>query len=274
MRKVPMPTDELTGIPLLLAPEERALSMLYGCEPSHDDAGQPLGDWDHTWFEARNIVHSGFGGPALRGSRVEFVVRETQHEPKNGIFGEPLQLPETPLQRFAATFMCDAGYIPPKAIRLTSTGYFICDLKDWDIVRFRESGELRVASEPTVQKFYKDFLMSQPLEVRMQLIDDFLSLDPFASAADAKRQKEIALDLLTGIISSVEQPIITPYTIAYQNGLLMPNAPPDPKILLQNSIIRSRKNMRGIINEFVKRLTEIREGIVAPNLGSLALSTA
>jgi hypothetical protein len=58
--------------------------------------------------------------------------------------------------------------------------------------------------------------------------------------------------------------------------LLLPDAPPDPGIFLQNNIIRSRKNMRTIIGEFIGRLTALREGtaIVAPQVGSLALSTA
>jgi hypothetical protein len=276
MRKVPMPTDELTGIPLLLAPEERALSILYDCEPSHDEAGQPVGDWDHAWFEAKNIVHGGFGGPALRGSRVQFVVRDTQHEEKNGIFGEPRQLPRDPLERFTATALCAAGYIPPQAISFNSAGYSLSDLSGWNIVRLRESGELRVASEPTVQKFFTEFLLSRPLEVRTPIIDTFLALDPFASADDARKQKEIACDLLSLVISSIGKPLVRPYAIAYEKGLLLPDAPPDPGIFLQNNIIRSRKNMRTIIGEFIGRLTALREGtaIVAPQVGSLALSTA
>jgi hypothetical protein len=278
MGKVPIPTDELSGIPLLLAPQERALSILWDCEPSHDEHGRPLADWDHTWYPGREIRDAGWGGHALRNSRVQFVLR-ADHEEKNAYFDPPERLPQKPSERFRAAVLCAAGYIPLRAIGFNADGYFLQDLDEWQRVRARESGEVRVASPDTVQKFMTEFVLSQPIDhIRPWTIKKFLRIDPAESSDASRKQRELAYLLLSLVIDRVEDPLVRPYTEAHQRGLLSPHAPPRPDYFIRETIApkRSRKNFRAVVNTFVEKLTAHIEGpeAVAHHLGRAAVATA
>lgn len=266
------PTDEVSGLPLLIVPEARALSILRGEEPSLDEAtGHVLGDWNHVYHPAKVVVSDGFGGDALRNARMQFVVRETHNSYHHAYYGPPLPL--SPAGRFKATVLSAAGYIPMQAIQFEGDSPTIVDLAPPMRERLRTSGEVRVASLSVVQKFMKDFVLAQPVDhIRPNIIDDFLSIDPSSSIDDARRRRYLAHLLLSLVIDRVEDPLDGPYSFAYSSNLLKPGAPRRPGDFVHGMIARSASGVRTVTRELAKKLSIQREGPdVATRLGKLAL---
>ena len=271
MAKPETPIDETSGLPLLFEPQDRALAIHWGYERSHDSDGRVLADWNHVWHPGREVVNAGSGGDGLRNSRVQFVMR-TDHDDYHHYFNGP-PLPEKPSGRFRAMALCAAGYIPTDALRFEADGPRIVRLNEWQRLRLRESGEVRVASLSVVQSVMKDFVMRQSVDhVKPRTIDRFLKLDPSESTDAAREQAYLAHLLLSLAIDRIEDSLVKPYTEAHERGLLAPNVPPRPDQFILSSILR-RKNVRGIANEFAARLARQRRGQeMSVRAGKLALS--
>jgi hypothetical protein len=268
------PPDELTGLPLLMVPDERTLPILWGYTASHSTWGQPLADWNHIWHPAREVVEAGEGGFGLRNSRVQFVLRKEQHDEYHAYFAGPA-LPRRPVERFQAAVLCAAGYIPPKGIQFDSAGPRTVELSPWEIVRLRESGEVKVASFSVVQKFMKDFVLKQSIDhVTPRTADRFLKLDPAASTDDSKQRNYFIHLFLSLSIDRVETAIMAPYIQALEAGLLMPDVPERPDQFILQSIVRSKKNLRAVAAEYTRKLRIHRERRTANYAGSMAMAAS
>jgi hypothetical protein len=268
------PIDETSGLPLLFEPQEQALAIHWGYERAHDTNGRVVADWNHVWHPGREVVSAGSGGDGLRNSRVQFVLR-SDHDDYHHYFDGP-PLPAKPSGRFRAMVMCAAGYIPTDALRFETDSPRIVRLNEWQRLRLRESGEVRVASLSVVQGVMKDFVMRQSVDhVKPRTIDRFLKLDPGESTDAAREHAYLAHLLLSLAIDRIEDPLVKPYTEAHEKGLLAPDMPPRPDQFILGNILRSRKNVRGVANEFATRLARQRQGREATiSAGQLALSAA
>lgn len=269
-----MPVDELSGLPLLMVPDDRVLPILWEFESNRRPDGGYYCDWDHAWFPAREVNGAGEDGVALRNARVQYILRAEQHEPKNAHF-PTLKLPATPAERFRAVVLCAAGYIPPEAIAFSSDGYRTKLLNDWQTMRLRESGEVKMASPSTVRRYMTDFVLSQSFDhVKPRTINRFLRLDPRQSSDAAKEHQELSYRLLSLAIDRVEDdPLIRPYTMAHQNELLALDAPPRPDWFIRSCIIGGRKNLSNIGRQLMSRLVHYRDGPrAAAHLGNLAIT--
>lgn len=269
---VETPTDELSGLPLLLVPDERTLPIFWGFEPSRGPDGRLLVDQNHIWHPAKEVVEAGEGGAALRNSRVQFVLRHEQHNPYHGYYYGP-PLPQTVDERFRTTVLCAAGYIPPRAIAFGPDGPCEVDLNEWQMVRLRESGEVQVASFSVVQSFMREFVMAQPVDhIKPKTIDRFLRIDPSESADAGREHAYLTHLLLSLVIDRVEDPLAHLYRRAHQSELLSPYVPERPDQFILSTIVRSHKNIRSIAREFAQRLSAEREGRqLATCLGNAAM---
>ena len=266
--------DPISGLPLLLVPEDRALSMFKGEEPSIDaDSGLILGDWNHAWHPARVVLSDGFGGDAVRNSRMQYVLRDTHNEYHYRYRGP--ELPNNPAERFGAVVLSAAGYIPLQAIRLSGRRPQIVDLSVGQRERLRTSGEVRVASLSVVQKFMKEFVLQQPADhIHENIIDDFLSIDPSDSPYDARRKRYLSHLLLSLVIDRVEDPLERPYTFAHSYELLKPGVPKRPGDFIHSMIAGGGKSIRNVTRELSRKFTIQRDGPeAAMRLGHLAIAS-
>ena len=263
------PRDELTGLPLLLAPNEDVLPILSGFEPARTPAGHPIADWNHVWHPRKEAQY-GTGGLGLRHSRVQFVMR-TEHDAYHEQFYGP-SLPQKPAERFEATVLCAAGYIPSEAISINAESYQIVKLNEWDRTRLYESGEVRVGNFKIVQDAIRDFVLGQPLDhIRGHTIDRFLSVDPSESADAAKEHRYLSHLLLALVIDQIEeQRVAKSYADAHESGLLAPESPGrfDEFIL---GVLRTHRHIGKASRELTKKLTKHRN--IELSTGSLALNS-
>ncbi|HSD55840.1 MAG TPA: hypothetical protein VLA92_01670 [Candidatus Saccharimonadales bacterium] len=262
------PLDELTGLPLLIVPNEDVLPILFGLEPSRTPNGHPIADWNHIWHP-RKEAQFGTGGLGLRHSRVQFVMR-SEHDTYHEQFYGP-SLPQKPAERFEATVLCAAGYIPRDAISIDSGSHSIVRLNEWERTRLHESGEVRIANFKIVQDAIRDYVLAQPLNhIRAHTIDRFLQVDPSDGTDAAREHRYLAHLLLSLVIDQVEDhPVAKSYASAHESGLLAPDAPDrfDEFIL---KVLRTHRHLGKASSELTKRLTRHRE--VELKFGSLALA--
>ncbi|HEU4914736.1 MAG TPA: hypothetical protein VFT16_05055 [Candidatus Saccharimonadales bacterium] len=267
------PADPISGLPLLIVPDERVVPILHGEAPAADHGtGQVIADWNHVFHPAREVVHDGFGGDALRNARIQLVMRATHNAYHAAYYGP--KLPANPTERFRATVLCAAGYIPLQALRFRRFGDpKVVDLRQPQIERLHTSQEVRVASFSVVQKFMKDFVMQQPVDhIRPDVIDDFLAIDPGQSPDDARRRRYLAHLLLSLVIDRTEDTLERPYSFARSYELLSPGLPTRPGDFVHSFIARSNSSARGITRELVKKFTAYRDGPrAAARLGGLAV---
>jgi len=107
------PTDELTGLPLPILPQE------------YLQANATETNWHHAWHANSAPELQGLGGRALRHSRVQLVHR-TDHNykdkgrPNYHNFFEGPPLPDNEDDQFRLCVISAAGYIPDTAIDLRS----------------------------------------------------------------------------------------------------------------------------------------------------------
>lgn len=268
------PMDPISGLPLLIVPEDRALFILQGQEANVDpETGWILADWNHAFHPARVVLGDGFGSDAVRNARMQFVMRATHNE-YHSRYGGP-RLPQNPSERFKTAVLTAAGYIPMQALSLGAESPSIVDLTMMQRERLRTSGEVRVASFSVVQKFLKEFVLLQPVDhIRPNVIDDFLSIDPGESPDDAKRKRYLAHLLLSLVIDRVEDPLEQPYTFAHTYSLLKPGLPRRPGDFVHSVIARGGKSSRGVVRELAKKFSVYRDGPEAvPRLGQLAIAS-
>jgi hypothetical protein len=268
MGKLETPVDEMSGLPLLMVPHEDVLPILWGLEKAHTPEGRQIADWNHVWHPARVVTNAGKGGPGLRESRTQYVMRAEHDEYHAQYDGPPL--PQKPSERFEAMVLCAAGYIPPEAMSFASNKPKIVKLNDWERTRLRESGEVRVASFKIVQSFMREYVIGQPIDhIKDQTIDRFLRVDPKESADAAKEHKYLAHLLLSLVIDQVEHTIAEPYMHGHQTGLLAREAPPRVDQFILGSVLLTKRNLNEVSQDFRKKLVKHRQ--LEQRTGGLAI---
>lgn len=250
------PMDEISGLPLLIAPRDEVIEILDHRAPQHDSEGRPIADWNHVWHPAREVINAGRGGVALRNSRVQLVMRD-EHEEYHAYFAGP-ELPRRPAERFSASVLCAAGYIPMQAMAFNSDGPKIVNLTPLQRDRLRQSGEVRAASLSVVHKFVKEFVMAQAIDVKPRVADKYLRLNP-SESSDATRQHHYLTHLLLSLaIDQIEELVREPYSFAHGAELLTPGVPERADLFVLSCITKSRSNVRGVAQDLTKKLAAQR----------------
>lgn len=265
------PVDAISGIPLLLVPDERILPVLYGEVPNvQPNTMAPIADWNHAYHPAKQVKAVGFGGDALRNARLQLVMRQEQHDEYHACYSGP-PLPISSAERFKHVVLCAAGYIPMRAITFASGSPQEISLRLREQERLRASGEVRMASFSVVQRFMKDYVMRQPVDhIQPRTVNRFLGLDPAESVDAAREYRYMTHLLLSLVIDRVEGQLLESYLFGHNHGLLAPDAPPRPDYFVRSVLVRSSKNVKGIAKELTCKLLLCRDG--PARLGQLAIS--
>jgi hypothetical protein len=259
------PMDEVSGLPLLIVPDERVLPILRKEVPNAGSDGHVLADENHAFHPAK------FVDPPVRNARVQFVMRET-HDEYHAAYGGP-SLPATKPERIKTLVLCAAGYVPPRGLAFGADGGREVDLTVGQRERLRTSGEVRVASFSVVQKYLKDAMLAQPSDhILPATIDRFLMLDGLVPD-EAKEQRYLAHLLLSLCIDRVEDPLERPYAFGRSYDLLRPGLPTRPGDFIHRTILFSGKHVRGIVKELTQKFVKYRDGPEAlARLGGAALT--
>jgi len=254
----------MSGLPLLIVPDDRVLPILYREVSAIDLDGRVTADYNHAFHPARWVTDR-----AIRDARVQFVMRET-HDAYHSVYSGP-PLPTTRVERLKTMVLCAAGYVPPQGLKFDADGPRQVDLTAEQRDRLRISGEVRVASFSVVQRYLKEAVLAQPADhIRPAIIDRFLSLDSFVPD-EAKEQCYLAHLLLSLFIDCIEDPIDEPYSFGRRSNLLRPDAPARPGDFIHNTIVFSNKHVRSVVGELTKKFIKYRDGPdVALRLGGLA----
>lgn len=266
------PIDLISGLPLLIAPDDRALFILHGLEPAVDPkTGQVLADWNHNFHPAAQVLAGGDGAAAVRNARMQYVLRSTHNEYHAAYYGPPL--PTKPSERFRTAVLCAAGYIPMQAIQFGTDGPSLVDLSPMQRERLRTSREVKVASLSVVRHFMRQYVLNQPMDhIKPRTINKFLKIDPTESVDAAKQHRYLTHLLLSLVIDRVEDVIEEPYAFGYDEALLAPDAPERPDLFVQYTLAPNRKNTQEIAKELTRKLLLQRDGPSATPLGGLALA--
>lgn len=192
------PVDELTGLPLPLAPPDCLLPL-----NRSDEA-----NWHHHAHPRRSPLLQGIAGLAVRNARLQLAdLRD--HTAYHGVYSGP-PLPVTPEEQFCYTVMATAGYVPGHAIDFHGRKPQIVPIDHNSRNRLWESGELKVASVESVRKFLKAYILElDTSHLYTHVIDEFLH------TSDRERKEYLGYLLLAKVIERASEPLRQPYRIAH-----------------------------------------------------------
>jgi hypothetical protein len=232
------PVDELTGLPLPLAPPDYLLPL-----NRYDEA-----NWHHHAHPRRSPLLQGMAGIAVRNVRLQLAELGEHNKYHQNYFGPPL--PETPEAQFSYTVMAAAGYVPPAAIEVNGRKPKIVSIDHEQRNRLWQSGELKVASLESVRKFLKDYVLAQDTShLHENVIDEFLH------TPDVERKQYLGNLLLAKVIERAVEPVDNPYRYAYREGLI-PSAWPTKANSFVSSAIGRAKRRRQLVQEFHIRMEQ------------------
>lgn len=199
------PTDELTGLPLPIAPVNNPVSP----------------DWHHHWHPRDSAVLKSGGGLALRQSRLQRMDYRTHHLGYHRTYEGP-PLPLTPQEQFGAVIMSVAGYMPPEAIDFSAKEPRIVTLSEDQRRHLQESSQLRFTGHWVIKHFIKDYILSQPID---SLNINNVTLDEFLHTNNPERRRELGHNLLSLFTDKATEPIDDLYYQARKRDMLPPGLP-------------------------------------------------
>jgi hypothetical protein len=255
------PVDELTNIPLLFVPHWQVGTLMRSASKS----GR-FSDWNHAFFPRQSPELKGLAGLAVRYARVQRVSR-LEHERYHQTYDGP-PLPQTDEEKFRASVLCAAGYIPPVALNMGHRKPREEFLGIRQIQRLRTSGEVRVDRPARVKRFITRYVLDQEIEgVDGKFVSDFLTIRP-SSDYDRKRQADMARTLLSMTVRGVAAELQSGYSFGYENELLSPDAPPEVGDFIVDEVAGDNiYAMRPLIDE-------LQDKLIGQSLGGLALEVA
>jgi len=257
------PVDEISGLPLLIVPQEDSLQYLHGELPNMVD-GHVQADWNHAYHPAKEVA------PIFRSGRVQHVLRSVHDEYHAAYYGPPPL--EGRVDEFRSIVLAAAGYIPPEGIFFTGDGPQLVVMSEAERERLRTSGEVKMSSPSNIQAYIRQTVLAQPADhIHAQKIDRFLSLD--STIADEAKEKQHLAHLLTALLTDrIEDPIDEAYNFGRIHRLVNPALPTRPGDFIRNLILISSTQRRRVTSELVAKLTAYREGTIPRGLGGLALN--
>jgi hypothetical protein len=204
------PVDELTGLPLPLAPSESPLPF-----------NQPeQADWHHHFHPRRNPLLAGVGGIAVRNCRLQLANWREHHINYHGSFIGP-PIPTTPEKQFETVVLAYAGAVPEHAIDVTRRKPRIVPIMPEQRDRLWHSGELRAAGSDSI---IRGFLASYTIEQNLSHLSESI-IDEFLNTEVDERRRYLGHLLLAKAIEKATEPIDMKYRRAWKSSLIDPVLP-------------------------------------------------
>ena len=259
----PTPVDELTGLPLLIAPRDDVPYLL--SHPKVNAARREAGerrhiDRNHVYHPSTRLTTE--ASKALQGSRIQYVMR-LDHDTYHAAYDGP-SLPQTLEEHYYQMVFSAANYIPPRALDVSGDSPREITLTDAQILRFQSSGEVKMADSGKVGKFLEGFVLADPEfdHIPAKLIDEFLTIGT-ETAADLRRQRHLAHQLLSFVIDATTEPMYQAYKRALERNVWKPSVNASPRQVVHEQIIgrgpqRRRKAIRKVSEVLFDRLAMYR----------------
>jgi hypothetical protein len=231
------PTDEITGLPLLIAPQDDVPYLLKhsGINATRRAAGRrDYIDRNHVYHPSTSLLTE--DERALQGSRIQYVLRYDHDAYHAAYFGPPI--PQTAAEQYYQMVFSAANYIPRRALDFSSDSPVEVTLTDEQLLRYQTSGEVKVADTKRVAKFLEDYVLADPefSHIPVSLIDEFLTMSP-ESDDDLRRQRYLAHQLLSFVIDATTEPIYQAYKRALESNIWKPALNTSPRRVVHDQII-------------------------------------
>lgn len=238
------PIDELTGLPLLIAPQEDVPYLLAhsGINAARRAAGRrDYIDRNHVYHPSTSLLSD--DERALQGSRIQYVLRHDHDDYHTAYYGPPI--PQTQAERYYHMVFSAANYIPRMAIDFSGDSPEIVSLTDEQILRYQTSGEVKVADAKKVAQFLENFVLADPefSHIPVRLIDQFLTIRA-ETADDIRRQRELAHQLLSYVIDATTEPMYQAYKKALEDNVWKPAIHTSPRRVVHEQILGRGQHRR------------------------------
>lgn len=250
----PTPTDELTGIPLLMAPHDDIPYLL--ADPQANarrrlEGGKDYIDRNHVYHP--NASLTSVANRALQGSRVQYVMR-ADHDAYHGVYDGP-PLPKTMAAHYYHIVFSAANYIPRKALDFSGDSPREITLTDAQILRLQTSGEVRMADPGRVGRFLEKFVLADPEfgHIPVKLIDEFLTIGTETSD-DRRRQRYLTHQLLSFVIDPTTEPMYEAYKRALEHNVWRPALNTSPRRVVHEQIIGRGQYRR---SQAIRKVSEL-----------------
>jgi hypothetical protein len=253
-------TDRHTGFPFLIVPHWTAKEI----EDGVTRRGRGF-DLHHLRFRRRDarLLH-GASSLAVRHSYVQLMDRD-YHERYHDEAGL-LWLPTTEDEKFTAVVASLARFIPEYGVDMGSRKTRFPRLNWRQVRRFRLGNELRIESEPRLQKYVAEYLLAHELEFSgvHGVAQEFLCAKP-ETKHDWERQAGRAVTLLAVAAREPAEQIASMYNFGYEHNLLAPNAPSSPADFIVSTLVKPNVyEMRPLIQRLGDRLLQAANGVSIP----------
>jgi hypothetical protein len=159
------PVDELTGMPLPIAPTEDLTSL----------SSNQINEHHHFFPRLSPALRNSLGGRALRVSRIQRVA-STQHNfgenPYHKFFQEGPHIPTDAATQLGMCVLACAGYIPPQTVDTSSGEPIVRSLKEWEYHRLVRPSKFLEPQPFQVKRFRDRRFPGMPLfDAKLELIN-------------------------------------------------------------------------------------------------------
>lgn len=260
----PTPTDELTGVPLLIAPHDEVPYLLENPQVNasrHAEGGTDYIDRNHVYHPSTRLTS--VANKALQGSRIQYVLR-ADHNAYHAAFSGP-PLPQTFAAHYYQIVFSAANYIPRRALDFSGDSPREITLTDEQIFRLQTSGEVKMADSGKVRKFLEGFVLRDPEfdHIPLRLIDEFLTIEA-DTVDDIRKQRYLAHKLLSLVIDPTTEPMYAAYKKALESNVWKPALNASPRQVVHDQIIgrghyRRSQAIRKVSSLLFDRLAAYRE---------------
>lgn len=152
------PVDEMTGIPLAIAPTVDVVSS----NP------EDINDHHHYFPRLSPELRVSLGGRALRVARIQRVGKEQHNFGENSFhkfYRQGPEVPNDPRAQLGSCVLLCSGFIPHQVIDTSSGEPVVRDMKGWEYDRLSRSASYSVPSPWEVKRFRDSRLPDRPLIV-------------------------------------------------------------------------------------------------------------
>lgn len=244
------PMDELSGLPLPIAPGEEYL-------PADDPS---VADWHHEYHPASHPDLKTVGGMALRNSRLQLVdLNYHNHSPKSyHRFYEGPEIPTDPHEQFRLCVLACAGYVPEQGIDLSSGEPQIVDLTPRQKAQLGQMDpddgltlrEIKYRYDP-IRDFFTEYALEQDIShMREDIIDEFV----YTGQVD--REKFLGHLLIAKAAEAAGELVAEDYHEVRTAGKLHPLMPRQPSTLIKNKLGNAERREQ-LIPELKGRLMSL-----------------
>ncbi|HET8708765.1 MAG TPA: hypothetical protein VFL85_00635 [Candidatus Saccharimonadales bacterium] len=235
--ELPTFTDELTGLPLSIAPVE-------GVQIS---TRSDKSNWHHHFHPSTSpVLVNTIGGRALRNSRVQRVDRNFHNYSPTAYhcFFKGPDIPEEEDEQFRMVVLACAGYIPEDGVDLSSGEPRRVRLSELQLQQLRQPGtgdekqatygyrDLRYSYD-SVREFFSHYALTRRLDHM-----DPSKIDEFLHTKDEQQKRYLGHLLLAKKVEVAAEPMREAYKQIRAAGMLHPLMPPAPKTLVRYKLGR------------------------------------